>query len=1232
MLTLPSSRKFIYPALFLLAIITVFRLLVSITSISPTIDNNGLRLRSSARTTYDIQLDPSFNANLGLEEQFTTTYHNSHPIQPIHPHVHDLLSKCTHNPNPHTNHIRLPTARILNISMVPSAEGEDTTSFKNKAYFNPALIPLPSSSPHPYLLISRLVTTGSHQESHVCFADVCSPPTPHPASDTRICTDDDLEVLGSSGGMRCVTKPERVNIPPTPARRCSGAWSTFPDIPGFHDPRVFWSGRGEVLVEVNSGSAYGCVGLWVVDLRGIWTGLEGVLDKRGRDKRDEERQVEDGMEERKGKGEETDLVGVGVGPRMGYSRLTESTRNPRGSRNEVEKNWVLFFPREGEAWVQYDVMGRVVRGEEGGDEVVLARASSTSEVLGGALPTSAAVGDETVAVEDLMRVIGLQKRAGGEEGPAVDTEATQDKNLEGVNEQSVVPAHGSPALKSAAFERLSLPAVDATPIKLSPTTTTAAASYSNTTSTMTTSESIASASPADQPLSASTKGGRTIAQLLSHGFTTPNLTSPHEPSCFNLTDHSHEHDILNNTGHWHQGSNSLRLILCTREQFRARSCLSSSSAASAALKDHKNTKHDAYEKLLINEGLVVHISIIHHKFSNPWKLPMRTLGVSAWPVLFGDERARPWSWEEDLGFDLGKIEPAKRDVSANGTVPRDESDDAKEEVEEKGHRSSYFTYTPSIAWAWRGKSEDESIHRQRGHEDLGTGYLGDEIVVGIGMDDVAQGYVKVKVDDVLGCMRQPLTNIEEDRQVASGAGILVQTNAEDIDAPWRDVLNVNATLTPLQQLVVLCGFLCTCLAYRNVPAAEVAKVLTRCQQDRTLPLFAWLTGIGLARYLYTPRATRGMSGLAGDCITFEDAFRKLRPIPMSTCEHFSILQGFLRAHYEGTAGELYVETGHFYLLKGSRRGYVVQESEWSTIGFLKPGSKIVMAVYLRTDVAKCPTCESALVVSESGEFFCTTCERYFRDCDTLRYSTEAAVTPLSWVGNEGQPCNGRRRSLQSSAGRFLDFKRTRNRSTTTPHDVRGLQNVDLLITPSRPPSTASHSTAPQPPTTSRAMPAHPRFHTDEEWERVKQPFYHYYIEKNLPLREVAKRMKERHGFDATKRPWDRRTGPQKWNFQKYANREERLRDIEAACQSLLDVSRRGRRKNTSSLDVQRDLFEDGDTDRFASWQPNREQIRARPPFVQDMAFDTTGMDMHDEYDVLQLSYEFGRQFTDEGAS
>ena len=58
---------------------------------------------------------------------------------------------------------------------------------------------------------------------------------------------------------------------------------------------------------------------------------------------------------------------------------------------------------------------------------------------------------------------------------------------------------------------------------------------------------------------------------------------------------------------------------------------------------------------------------------------------------------------------------------------------------------AYFTYTVSISYAW-GRDKDEV-------EDKNVGYLDDEVVLGIGIDDVGQGFARVKAGDLVQCLR-----------------------------------------------------------------------------------------------------------------------------------------------------------------------------------------------------------------------------------------------------------------------------------------------------------------------------------------------------------------------------------------------------------------------------------------------------------------------------------------------
>lgn len=562
--------------------------------------------------------------------------------------------------NNNTSHIRLLN-ELYNITLIPPAmtteedaaqsnkEEEETTRF-----FNPAIIPLPYWSSAgalggaKYALVSRVVTSGFHQESHICLADICQPAPADPtrnalAPDTRACTAEDVAMLGPRGGMRCTQAPIKLNIPPTPAERCTDAWLAFPDIPGFHDPRVFWSGKGEPLILVNSASRYGCVGLWIVDLRRLFPALADLVAARA---------PPDGHRSPSG-------------ALSSYPHLTEITRNPRSSRAAVEKNWVLWFPTRDDAYVQYDLTGRSIKDEPS--------------------PFS---------------------------------------RLNGTGTDNTTKSTGTRARTRAGPSR---------------------------------------------------KAGRSFAKLTGNGFTTGNLTHRDEAPCFGA---EQEKDALGNQGHWHQGSNALRLIMCTRAEARLGQC-------------------DADET--VADGRSVHFAIMHRKFSNELDLPLRyeryvavwesrapfqMLGVSRWPLLMLNERANPWTEEENWPTAEGEEKAKEKEergrswnatmtgpepgpgIFAGGTglqhlqgARREQRDGKVKEGGESFNKSrAYFTYTPSLAWAWQPHSaglgkEEEQDDDVEYMSHLGTGYLGDEVIVGIGMDDVSQAFAKVKVDDLLQCLR-----------------------------------------------------------------------------------------------------------------------------------------------------------------------------------------------------------------------------------------------------------------------------------------------------------------------------------------------------------------------------------------------------------------------------------------------------------------------------------------------
>lgn len=259
----------------------------------------------------------------------------------------DILSKCPLEPNKFTGHIRLANI-VQNISQILAGTKSD-----GRVFWNPTIISLPYWSKNQYLLVSRIVTDGNHQENVLCEANVCYV---GPGKDARPgekpCTDDDLIHVGPAGGMRCVTPITTLSVPPTPAEHCEGKFHSYVDIPGFHDPRIFWSGRGEPLMMVNTQcvfpylpffiladlilpsvhrSRYACFGLWLVDLRTLHPPLHHLLT--------------------------ISPTHPTLGPLKSYASLTELTRNPPSTRSPIEKNWMLFFPPSGESYIHYDLSG-----------------------------------------------------------------------------------------------------------------------------------------------------------------------------------------------------------------------------------------------------------------------------------------------------------------------------------------------------------------------------------------------------------------------------------------------------------------------------------------------------------------------------------------------------------------------------------------------------------------------------------------------------------------------------------------------------------------------------------------------------------------------------------------------------------------------------------------------------------------------------------------------------------
>lgn len=232
MFYLPSARRFILPALIVLVVLILTQLFTQHKEQQdqhrPWSQTNLLHAALRRQIIRRVHILPGRNYTLSLshgddgihpdseqalwaaiyqipsspgrplvEENSPQQEQHHQSQQHVFPAVHSrLLPFLTCDPNainPHTSHLRL-SAKIHNISMTPPSMSNSHKP--DTRFFNPAIIPLPhwsasslSSGDTPagakYALVSRLVTTGFHQESHICLADICLPPPGPPQQDAN---------------------------------------------------------------------------------------------------------------------------------------------------------------------------------------------------------------------------------------------------------------------------------------------------------------------------------------------------------------------------------------------------------------------------------------------------------------------------------------------------------------------------------------------------------------------------------------------------------------------------------------------------------------------------------------------------------------------------------------------------------------------------------------------------------------------------------------------------------------------------------------------------------------------------------------------------------------------------------------------------------------------------------------------------------------------------------------
>lgn len=263
MIYLPPLRRFLLPVLVLVAFVALYRglpfksSLPSVVIHQATTPPEGVHVPISslheslpvANASSNQLLPPNrlfFDDDGHIQASSNRT--KSALWQPILDEDLDVLFQCRRRTNKYTGHIRLPNL-LRNISQIPP----DDPKPDPRIFWNPTVIALPHWSENQYLVVSRIVTDGNHQENVLCEANICYVGSGENATrGEKPCTPEDIEILGPAGGMRCAHAPIVLSVPPTPAEQCEGKFATYADIPGFHDPRIFWSGRGEPLMMCNT--------------------------------------------------------------------------------------------------------------------------------------------------------------------------------------------------------------------------------------------------------------------------------------------------------------------------------------------------------------------------------------------------------------------------------------------------------------------------------------------------------------------------------------------------------------------------------------------------------------------------------------------------------------------------------------------------------------------------------------------------------------------------------------------------------------------------------------------------------------------------------------------------------------------------------------------------------------------------------------------------------------------
>ncbi|EXJ82226.1 hypothetical protein A1O3_06039 [Capronia epimyces CBS 606.96] len=181
--------------------------------------------------------------------------------------------------------------------------------FPGYKVFNPNILPHPTK-PETWIVVAQKERGGSHDDFEAIEL-VC-----------------EAVFKDETDSLTCSTTPAALPVKSTKGGLCKGELEWFNGVSGPHDARVFYGPKDPYII-YGSRSGYTCFGQWIQDFRGLLT--------------DKEKDKEEGKP-------------PGERPSSLFTAGTELHRP--GSFGVFEKNWFVFWDKQGLMYAHYDLAPR----------------------------------------------------------------------------------------------------------------------------------------------------------------------------------------------------------------------------------------------------------------------------------------------------------------------------------------------------------------------------------------------------------------------------------------------------------------------------------------------------------------------------------------------------------------------------------------------------------------------------------------------------------------------------------------------------------------------------------------------------------------------------------------------------------------------------------------------------------------------------------------------------------